>query len=459
MGDKPRFEPVDVTVAMPGRPAPIDGYDATLDRRGPRALARRKAGWAGHFLYAVSDDGAGELLAPVSMSASARWVDDDHVMISEGDVTWVGRRDLTGLRPVAGLEGLSGAITPLGRDMYAIDDKGWNLVAFRGGMLRHFKGKAKPPAGAAKVDRELVVDGERVFAATWSGEDVLELHDWDQASALDPEAEWQKAFKKIAKGASLPLTGGPTRAPVASGDGVVQADGSRWRFASGGAAVEVDGAWRSLALPGPLSGPDYAELPAREQAFIVGRLVHGAVDARRGLAWLVTGGRELLRAALATGATEVVTAVGYASSETRGLFALDDGRVAVVGTGELVVIDPASPQTARVDHIGGKQPAAWGCASVRLVAGDLLAYVTLRASKTRNGMPACLVELVQLRERPHQWLTWELPMYAPALALDGTTLVVGDPWHTIHIDLSRALPWYRERWSKGGDDVPGLPPT
>ena len=127
----------------------------------------------------------------------------------------------------------------------------------------------------------------------------------------------------------------------------------------------------------------------------------------------------------------------------------------MVGDAERVVFNPGSGEV-KVDHLGRERYTS-GCASVVHLEGTLFATVTIRAGSTKNGVPSCWLALDEIVGRTRRWLDFELPMYAPRLSREGTTLVASDTRRTIAFDLGEALAWYREQWT-GRDDAPGLPP-
>jgi hypothetical protein len=459
----PAFVPCTEARTIADTPPPVDGFEKTLDRRGDRALVLHHAGWAGHFLCEVGADGHARLLCKTAMTASARWLDDEHVIVSARDFTWVARIAGGSFGVIAGVEGVGGHITCLERGAIAVGDDtdGWRLLTFRDGLLRLEKGRVKVPDDAPAVDRELVCDGDRVFAATHAGDGALELVHWDRADGWDASAEWDKAAKKLAKGAApVTVTAGAPRPSTRAPQGErLFADGSRWRIDGARVEVMVDGGYRTIALPEALSGPHLAELPDRERAHCVDALVHGALDERAGVAWLLTGAGKLVRASASTGEGEIVASLSrpdlYASEVTRGVFALADGRVVVAGAGQLVIVDPTGAAAPHVTQFGG-EPAVEGCSAAVRVEGDLIAYARLCPSATKNGLPATALTLVEVRGWPVRWLGWEIPLYAPTLELVGTTLHASDGRRAIAFELGDALAWYRSEWT-GRTDVPALP--
>ena len=426
----------------------VPGFAQTFDRRGQRALVQHHAGWAGKFVAEVEGDGTLRLLCKTGLTTFAAWLDDEHVMISAGIDTWVGRITPKDFTLVSGVTGLSGPITPLHDDMIAIglpDASGLRLLAFRGGRLRLYRGNVKLPAGAAQIDRALMIHEGRVFAV---GTDNLELTGGSLAADWDPEADWDKALKKLVKSSDTPIVATEARAPVAESE----SDGSLWRFDGDDAAVLVGDRWCVLALPNGLSGSHYVELPDPERRFLVRRLVHGALDLDKGVAWLVTAGLELVRARLDTGASEVIANLSpvYPEDQTVGVFPLTDGRVVVLGRQHLAIIDPTA----------GAEP--WGralgltvCSALPL-GGPLIAHASVWPSQNKNGLPVARLSLVEIGRFPRDWLSWELPMYAPTLRFDGRTLTAEDGHRALAFDLEAALAWFPN--FAGRDDVSALPP-
>lgn len=438
-----------LSIALPEPVKRVAGSRETLARRGERALVYEKAGWYGSFLYEVDAAGDAQVVCTSGLTTSAAFLDDDHIAVSAGAETWVLRREPGGYGLASGVEKVGGPIWPLPNGMLAVGrpDDALRLLAFRDGCLCLYKGKVKLPADAPDRDRTLTIHDGRVFAV--SASDAFELVDWDLAAEWDPSADWDKAVKKLIKSAGVPVSVAVPAPPATVPDDVsVQADGSCWRFAGETAAVEVDGTWRELFLPEGLSGPHYVDVPDRERRYLVARLVHGAVDAANGTAWLATAGRKLMRANLATGACEVVGAT-QSSELTIGLFPLPDGRVVVVGADISRIIDPASSDAPGDHHHGGLYSSAVP------LGGPLIACAMVRPHSNKNGLPGAWLALREIGRFPRDWLGWQLPMYAPSLRFDGRTLTAQQGDRALAFDLEAALAWFPQ--FAGRNDVPALP--